>query len=66
VTTYLRFEDLKDRGIVRHWLTLRRWIEREGFPPGILLGPNTRAWPEEDVERWLASRPIERGSDDAA
>jgi predicted DNA-binding transcriptional regulator AlpA len=63
MTTYLRFSDLQERGIVKHWLTLRRWIEREGFPPGILLGPNTRAWPETDVERWLESRPIERGDD---
>jgi predicted DNA-binding transcriptional regulator AlpA len=63
VTNYLRFEDLKERGIVKHWLTLRRWIKHAGFPPGILLGPNTRAFPEADVEAWLASRPTKRGDD---
>ena len=32
MTDYLRFEDLKQRGIVKHWLTLRRWIKHAGFP----------------------------------
>jgi hypothetical protein len=56
-TTYLRFADLKARGIVGNWATLKRRIERDGFPPGRMLGPNTRAWPEDEIERWLASRP---------
>jgi predicted DNA-binding transcriptional regulator AlpA len=53
----LRFADLRARGIVKNWMTLRRWIEREGFPPGVKLGPNSRAWWEQDVMAWLASRP---------
>jgi predicted DNA-binding transcriptional regulator AlpA len=53
----LRFRDLKDRKIVQNHPTLKRWIEREGFPPGFLLGPNSRAWREEDVTAWLDSRP---------
>jgi len=57
----LRFADLKARGIVRNWPTLKRWIEREGFPQGILLGPNSRAWEEEGVNDWVASRPQHRG-----
>ena len=56
-TVLLRFADLKARGLVRNWTTLINWIKREGFPPGILLGPNTRAWPEDEIEAWLASRP---------
>jgi hypothetical protein len=56
VTTLLRFADLKARGIVANWPTLKRWIEREGFPPGLKLGPNTRAWPESEIEEWLAGR----------
>jgi predicted DNA-binding transcriptional regulator AlpA len=54
---YLRFADLKARGIVNNWPTLKRWIEREGFPPGIKLGRNTRAWTEDSVTEWLANRP---------
>ena len=54
---YLRFRDLQARGIVKNWMTLRRWIETEGFPRGIKLGPNTRAFPEDEVMQWLATRP---------
>jgi Prophage CP4-57 regulatory protein (AlpA) len=54
---FLRFADLRDRGIVNSWPMLRRRIERDGFPPGRMLGPNTRAWSEQEIERWLASRP---------
>ncbi len=56
MTVFLRFPDLKARGIVNNWMTLRRWIEREGFPAGVKLGPNTRAWSESEIEAWLAER----------
>jgi predicted DNA-binding transcriptional regulator AlpA len=55
----LRFRDLKSRGIVSNHVTLKRWIEHEGFPPGLMLGPNTRAWRESEVEAWLDSRPTD-------
>jgi len=51
------FADLKKMGIVSNWPTLSRWIRYEGFPPGIKLGPNTRAWFKDDVMAWLANRP---------
>lgn len=54
---FLRFSDLKARRIVGNWPTLRRWVEREAFPPGRMLGPNSRAWTEEEIDHWLASRP---------
>ena len=53
----LRFSDLKQRGIINNWPCLKRWIEREGFPPEIKLGPNSRAWDEAKVEEWLRRRP---------
>jgi predicted DNA-binding transcriptional regulator AlpA len=59
-TTLLRFADLKARGIVRNWPTLKRLVEVEGFPPGIWLSSNTRAWTEEEIEAWLAARPSAR------
>jgi predicted DNA-binding transcriptional regulator AlpA len=52
----LRMADLKARGIVANWTTLLRWIAAGNFPPGIKLGPNTRAWPEADIEAWLESK----------
>ena len=58
----LRFADLKSRNIVKNWPTLLRWIQREGFPSGMLLGPNTRAWREADIEAWLASRDLRKPS----
>ena len=54
---YLRFNDLKAREIVRNRTTLARWIKKYGFPPGVLLGPNTRAWSADEVDAWLEARP---------
>jgi predicted DNA-binding transcriptional regulator AlpA len=59
----LRFDDLKERGIVKNRVTLYRWIRDEGFPPGMLLGQNTRAWREADIEAWLDSRAVKKGGD---
>jgi predicted DNA-binding transcriptional regulator AlpA len=56
----LRFEDLRARGIVSNWMSLARWIEYEGFPPGIRLGGRLRAWHETDIDAWLASRTLQK------
>jgi len=53
----LRFNDLRTMRVVTNWPTLRRWIDEQGFPPGLMVGPNTRAWTEDSVAEWLASRP---------
>ncbi len=53
----LRFADLEKNGIVTNRQTLSNWIEQEGFPPGRLIGPNTRVWTLEEVSEWIASRP---------
>jgi predicted DNA-binding transcriptional regulator AlpA len=57
---YLRFPDLKALGIVQSRMTLKRLIDDQGFPPGVLLTPNARAWTEAEVKDWLASRPVAR------
>jgi hypothetical protein len=57
MTIYLRFRDLKARGIVNNWPTLTNRIKKYGFPPGRLIGPNARAWTEQEVEAWIAGRP---------
>jgi predicted DNA-binding transcriptional regulator AlpA len=33
-----------------------RLIDEEGFPPGAMLGRNTRAWALDEVEAWLAAQ----------
>lgn len=55
---FLRFRDLKERGIIDSWAQLDNLIKKYGFPPGRMLSPNVRAWDEEEeLEPWLASRP---------
>jgi predicted DNA-binding transcriptional regulator AlpA len=55
VPQILRFRDLKNAKIVNNRATLYRWIKNHGFPPGVLLGPNSRGWAEDDVLDWFAS-----------
>ena len=55
---WLRFADLKRQQIVKNHVTLKRWVAQEGFPTGIMLGPNTRAWRRSWIEGWLDSRPL--------
>ena len=57
MTRLLRFNDLQDRKIVNNWPSLRNRIERDGFPPGRMIGPNARAWTEAEVDDWIMSRP---------
>ena len=63
---FSRFRNLKERGIVENWPTLLRWIANEGFPPGFRTGPNTRLFPDDEVERWLESRRIRLGNEHQA
>jgi predicted DNA-binding transcriptional regulator AlpA len=55
---FLRFKDLKQRGIVRNWTTLARLMREQGFPAGTRVGAQTRAWEEAEVTAWLDSRRI--------
>jgi len=55
-TQYLRFSDLRERKIVSNRTTLSRWQKQLGFPEGVLLGPRTRAWPEDEVRAWEDGR----------
>ena len=54
---YVRYRDLVEANIVTNWPQLLRLIEIEGFPRGICLSPNARAWEIGEVRDWLASRP---------
>lgn len=63
---YLRFNDLKARGVVNNRTTLQRWIATQGFPPGFLLGPSTRVWTEKDIADFEAKRRAAGGKTEAA
>jgi predicted DNA-binding transcriptional regulator AlpA len=56
---WLRFAQLQQRGIVKSWPQLKRLQEKYGFPKGRMISPNVRAWPEDEVDEYLASRPVE-------
>ncbi len=57
ISRQLRYRDLKARGIVNNRVTLGNWIRDQGFPPGQLIGPNTRTWTEDEVADYLKGRP---------
>ncbi|MEJ0096220.1 MAG: AlpA family phage regulatory protein [Methylocella sp.] len=59
----IRYTDLVAKGVVNSRMTLKRMIDLQGFPPGRLVTPNSRAWTEEEVDQWIESRPTARKTD---
>jgi predicted DNA-binding transcriptional regulator AlpA len=55
--TWLRYDDLVQRGIVANRTTLRRWIKAGILPPPTRLGLRTIAWPKSVIEAFEKSRP---------
>jgi hypothetical protein len=61
--SFSRYRDLKARKIVENRTQLKHLIEKYGFPSGVMLGPNTRAWPDDELELWLSARPVAGAAD---
>jgi predicted DNA-binding transcriptional regulator AlpA len=57
---WIRYPDLVAKGIVNSRMTLKRLIDFQGFPAGVLITPNARAWDEAAVDAWIAARPAAR------
>ena len=57
---FYRFSDLVRLGIVSNRMTLLRWQRDQGFPQTVKLGPNSAAWPADDVDSWCRNRPTNR------
>jgi len=57
---FVRYRDLLAAGIVGSWTQLERLIQEHGFPCGVMLSANIRAWRLDQVESWLDGRPTER------
>ena len=55
---WLRFPDLKARGLVNSWPALTNKSAPKAFRPGGCSAPNTRAWSIEEIEGYEESRPI--------
>jgi predicted DNA-binding transcriptional regulator AlpA len=56
----IRYPDLVAKGVVNSRMTLKRLIDTQDFPPGVLITPNARAWDETAVDEWISSRPAAR------
>jgi predicted DNA-binding transcriptional regulator AlpA len=56
----IRYIDLVRKGVVHSRPTLKRLIDTQGFPPGFLVTPNARTWDEDEVDAWIAARPVAR------
>jgi predicted DNA-binding transcriptional regulator AlpA len=56
--TYLRYRNLVDCGLVNSRQELKRLQDTQSFPRGRLLGPNTRVWTDEEIEAYIAARPV--------
>jgi predicted DNA-binding transcriptional regulator AlpA len=57
---WIRYPDLVAKGVVGSRMTLKRLIDLQDFPPGVLITPNARAWDEREVDSWIAARPAAR------
>ena len=60
IPTFIRFDELKARGIADSWAQLASLQKHQGFPPGRLLSPQVRAWTEQEVADWLDNRPTDK------
>ena len=58
MTKYLRYPKLVERGLVNNRATLKNLIDKCGFPPGRLIGPNTRVWTDEELDAYVAGCPV--------
>ncbi|GAB4371825.1 MAG: hypothetical protein Kow00114_32960 [Kiloniellaceae bacterium] len=63
---FLRFDDLKARGIVNNRMTLSRLIRQHGFPAPVRLSPGIAAYSAEEVDSWVRQRLAERDRSAAA
>jgi predicted DNA-binding transcriptional regulator AlpA len=59
----IRYTDLVAKGVVNSRMTLKRLIDLQGFPPGRLVTPNSRAWTEDAGDQWVDGRPTARKTD---
>ena len=60
VTRLLGWADLRSRGIRFSRAYLLRLEKAEKFPQRVRLGPNSIAWREDEIERWLQERSSAR------
>jgi predicted DNA-binding transcriptional regulator AlpA len=57
---FYHFKDLVAAGLVANRTSLTRLIDNDNFPPGVMIGRNTRVWPVADIEKWITTRSTAR------
>ena len=53
---FLTFAAMVERGIFGNRMTLKRAMDKQGFPRPYKLGERRVGWDEAEVDAWLASR----------
>jgi prophage regulatory protein len=62
---YLREpEVLKRVGV--SWVTLRRWEQQGRFPKRHKIGPRVVAWPESEINNWMATNAASSNQKEAS
>jgi predicted DNA-binding transcriptional regulator AlpA len=59
---FVTYPQLRTHGITYCRLHLNRLMARGGFPAAVWLSSNRKVWRVTDIERWKASRPMNRPS----
>ncbi|MCW8309113.1 AlpA family phage regulatory protein [Acidiphilium sp. PA] len=57
---FIRYPELKDRGIPWTRVHLGRLVRAGEFPPPVNLGGNSIAWVEAEIDAWAAERAASR------
>jgi prophage regulatory protein len=60
---FLKFRDLKPRGITWSRVHVDRMEKKGRFPRRIHIGPGTTAWLEHEIDAWLQARIDARDQD---
>jgi predicted DNA-binding transcriptional regulator AlpA len=57
---FLREKDLMKRLGVKSRVTIWRWVDRGYLPPPRALGPTKSAnvWLADEIDQWMAARPV--------
>jgi predicted DNA-binding transcriptional regulator AlpA len=57
---FLRYKDLTKLGIFRSPMTMKRAIDCGDLAQGRMLSANVRAWSQEEIAQYIATRPTAR------
>jgi prophage regulatory protein len=62
---FIGYRDFKSKGIPWSRMHVFRKIRQGQFPKPVKLGAQTNAWPESEIDQWLADRVAQRDAQEA-